>query len=343
LRSTSAALAWSGNSGDAEAGAQHQGDALVGEGLVERGVEPLGHLHGRLPVGAGQQGREAVAGVPGQEGAGREQHLESVADLAEQLVGGGEAEGVADLPEGVEVDADQGHARTRRSGPTDLPLQVLGERLAVGQLRHRVVHGLVGLLRRLVLQRGDQPPVLQGHPAVAGEGGEDPQVVLDEGADLGEPVHHQHGAGRQPVGGHGHHHAVLDPDLGQPARERVTGLDQAGLALGQQHGEIGQQLAGLGADPGHVLAPGHQTGRWLVVPHGRQQQRPVLGPQDLPRSAEHLALELQQLQRPPDVPREVVQRLEVLVPLRQLRVRAVEDEQDPRHCAEQHSCRRPLP
>src|SRR3546814_10581594 len=56
--------------------------------------------------------------------------------------------------------------------------------------------------------------------------------------------------------------------------------------------------------------------RSLPLPDRRQQQRPLLPSQDRPRPLNHSLLQLMDLQRPTELPGEVVQRLQALVPLR---------------------------
>ena len=120
-----------------------------------------------------------------------------------------------------------------RATPSSLPrascdggLEALLEHRAVRQPGDRVVQRLVRLLLRVVLQRGHEPAVGEGDVGVVGQRLEQPQVVLDERADLGEPVGHDHRPDRHAVGGERHDRRVLHPDLAEPPRQRLPRLEQ---------------------------------------------------------------------------------------------------------------------
>src|SRR3546814_16503721 len=91
--------------GDADAGAELQRHRVGGERRVELVVDGVGQTeHLVLVDDVGHQHGELVAGEAGQgRGVGQE-GLDAVADLDEEPVAGGCAEGVVDLLERVEVD-----------------------------------------------------------------------------------------------------------------------------------------------------------------------------------------------------------------------------------------------
>jgi hypothetical protein len=80
------------------------------------------------------------------------------------------------------------------------------------------------------------------------------QVVLDELAHLRESVRHEQGSGGDPFGDQGHDGCVLDADLGQPAGQRLPGLVQAGLPVGQKDRKVGGQLRGRDVAAEQALA-----------------------------------------------------------------------------------------
>ena len=133
-----------------------------------------------------------------------------------------------------------------RATPSSLPprrgdrrLEALLEHRAVRQAGDRIVEGLVRLLLRVVLERGDQAAVGEGDVGVVGQRLEQPQVVLDERADLGEPVGHHHGADGLAIGGERHDRRVLHADLAEPPRQRLAGHEQPGLVAREQQAEVG--------------------------------------------------------------------------------------------------------
>ena len=113
-------------------------------------------------------------------------------------------------------------------GRRDGRLEALLEHRAVRQAGDRVVERLVRLLLRVVLERRDQPAVGEGDVGVVGQRLEQPQVVLDERADLGEPVGDHHRADGHAVGGERHDRRVLHADLAEPPRQRLAGRRTAG-------------------------------------------------------------------------------------------------------------------
>ena len=264
---------------------------------------------------------ELVAGEPGQLRPLGQQRLDAVAHLLEEPVAGGDAERVVDLLEGHQVDEHEGHAELAAPRLGDRRLEALLEHRAVRQAGDRIVERLVRLLLRIVLERGDQPTVGEGDVGVVGQRLEQAQVVLDERADLGEPVGDDHRADGHAVGGERHDRRVLHPDLAEPPRQRLAGRVQPGFVARQQQAEVGGQLVGRDAGPDHVVVAHEEPAGLHAVPHGRQQQRHVLAPQDLPRPERHRLLELVDLDRIAERPGEVVERLEVLVALASARCR----------------------
>ena len=124
------------------------------------------------------------------------------------------------------------------------------------------------------------------------------------------------------VGDERHDRRVLHADLGQPARQRLARREQPRPAVGQQHREVGRQLGRRHVRPAQrrrPMATIRVAGTLSRI--GRQQQRRVLRPQDRAGAVHDRPLDLRQLQRPTQRPGEVVQRLEVLVPLRELECR----------------------
>ena len=118
------------------------------------------------------------------------------------------------------------------------------EHRAVRQPGDGVVERLVRLLLRVVLERRHQSAVGERDVGVVGQRLEQAQVVLDEGADLGEAVGDHHGTDGLTIGGERHDRRVLHADLTEPARERLAGYEQPRFVAREQQAEVDGQLGG---------------------------------------------------------------------------------------------------
>ena len=136
---------------DADAGA----DEHLGAGDRERVSQGVDEALGRgVRLGVGrqllEQDAELVAAPPADRVAGTHAGGEARRDLLEEQVAGDVPEGVVDALEPVEVEVQHGE----RSSPTgrllERVLEAVCEQRAVGEVRERVVEGLV---RELVLER----------------------------------------------------------------------------------------------------------------------------------------------------------------------------------------------
>ena len=136
----------------------------------------VGHQLGRLLVGVRQQERELVATEPRHQVGRAQPVVEECRHLDQEVVADPVAEGVVDVLEVVQVEHQQGAARSVADTVVDVSGQVLVEAAAVGQPGERVVLGEEGQLPLVAVPLGDVHDV-----------GEDlvhaPVLTLEHGAD----------------------------------------------------------------------------------------------------------------------------------------------------------------
>ena len=169
--------------GDADRGADLELEAGELDRLLEGPERASGDVQDPFLVRGGrEEDGELVAAEP-RDGAGRaDGALQPERHLAQEVVALGVAERLVDLLELVEVEDEDrragaaavGDGGQRRGQP---PLQVR----AVGQAGQRVV-------QRVVPELTDQLAVAQRDAGVVGDGLQEQDVVLGEGADVAEPV-----------------------------------------------------------------------------------------------------------------------------------------------------------
>ena len=134
----------------------HQVVVVELERAGQRVEDPLGGLHRGLGVlHVLEQDRELVAAEPGGGVGGADARGHALRDLEQDPVAGGVTEAVVDGLEVVEVDEQHRHPDALAQRPRDRVADALVEQRPVGEMRDRIVEGLVGelLLEGLALAR----------------------------------------------------------------------------------------------------------------------------------------------------------------------------------------------
>ena len=200
--------------------------------------------------------RELVAAEARDHVLGAQARAQPRGDRHQQLVAGGVAEAVVDGLEVVEVDEQH---RELAAPVGDRGLDLVGEQRSVGEVRERVVVGLVvellledrqlhdGLLEAVVLERDAR---------VAGERVEQSQVVVVERAHDAEAVGEHDRADHALLAGERCDHRVghaagLEVALQASPAERGVERDRAAAAALEQ---LAHRVGDLGVDRLHQLA-----------------------------------------------------------------------------------------
>ena len=132
---------------DAEARAHDQLLLVQPQRLGEGLDDAFGGVRGLLEaLHVLQEDRELIPAEAGRRVACANARFESLGHVEQHLVAGGVAEAVVDRLEVVEVEEDHGQALVVAARARDRVPHPLDEQRAVGEVRHRVVEGLVGEL-----------------------------------------------------------------------------------------------------------------------------------------------------------------------------------------------------
>ena len=280
-------------------------------------------------VTSGDEHGELVAGELGELGLLRQHGLDAIADLDQQPVAGHRAERVVDLLEGHQVQEHQGHAQAARRGrpgwrSRGAPGASCG---SAAPSPGRAAPGTPSPCASCCSVATSRP-LARATLAWLAKRLEEPQVVLDERADLGEPVGHDHRPHRQAVGGQRNDRRILHPHLAQPPRQRLPRLEEPRRVVRQEQRQIRRQLSRR--DVGARRSSSPRITRRVAGALGRTggRRRAPCSPRRISRAPSTTACSSSvDLDRIAERPGEVVQRLQVLVTLGEPRERAVEHEQ----------------
>ena len=213
--------------GDAQVGAEDERHVAGGHGRVELRKDRLGQAHDHVLVDhVGDEHGELVAGELRQQGSIGQHRLDAVPDLDEQPIAGHGAQRVVDLLEGHQVEEDQRDAELAAPRLLDRRLQALVERVRLGSPVTGSCSAWCAFSWASCCSVRDQPAVREGDVGVVGERLEEAQVVVDERADLRQPVGDDHGAHGHPIRRERNDRRILHAHLAQPPRQRLPRLEQ---------------------------------------------------------------------------------------------------------------------
>ena len=279
--------------GDSDAHVTGDVSAFEDVGPVDRGQHAPRHADGSLRVSAADEHRELVAAEPGGEILGANRAGEPLRERREQLVAGAVAPGVVDGLEAVEVEIEDG----RRCPDGELLLDRLDQVDPVRQTGETVVIRLVAELLLELRHLGErvlEPAVLEQDARVAGEGAEELDVGLGEGADVAEALAHDEQAERPGLAAQRGHDRVLEPAR---AKERVECLCRA--APRKQHrrsggrdlrecGSVLRREPVLRVHEQLALGSADAAQRTFAVGGGQEEDLGVLGPKQPARGDQQL-------------------------------------------------------
>ena len=234
-----------GEGRDPHARVDHEPHAVEREGALEHRLQLGGQRPRGLGPGAGRQrDGELVAAQARHAGAVADEVVQSLAEIAQEVVAHVVAEGVVELLEAVEVEQEQATGGAVPARGLDLPLEEHVEPAPVGQLGEVVVGGVVAVALGLPAQRArgapDDPE--EHEPEADQAGGEQAvdgvRVVGDRRGDGPVGRVDLEGAGGAAVRAQVQRHVDLD-EAAEPALVALLGVGAG------RHAEVALAAEGL--------------------------------------------------------------------------------------------------